>query len=169
MAIYGFYKRRRNYMQLISGANRGRYLRLMAISCCDILASIPIGTYYIVTAVEAGFDPWKGWAPMHSHYSEVIQVAGFIWKNDPVVSRNVEIFRWLLVACAFAIFALFGFAVEAREQYYRLYKLLARRISTSSSTPREAPHAYVVRSLCCSVLIHLGSYIIIAVLRQSLM
>jgi len=149
MAISAFYKHRRNYMQLVSSPNRGRYLRLMAISVTEILGTIPLGTYYIVKDAKAGIIPWKGWAYMHRHYSEVIQVAGFTWKNDPEMAINLEMFRWSLVFCAFLFFALFGFAAEAREHYYRLYKSLARRIGKSSTpTPPGAPHACVICSLC---------------------
>jgi len=142
MAIHAFYKRRRNHMQLISSASRGRYLRLMAISFVEILETIPFGTYYIVSNAKMGVIPWKGWAAMH--YSEVEQVAGFIWRDDPVVSLNLELFRWSLVACAFIFFALFGFAGEAREHYFHLYKSLARRIGKSTSTSHGAPLACVV-------------------------
>jgi hypothetical protein len=156
MAIYAFYKRRRNHLQLTSSANRGRYLRLMVISSTEVLGTIPVGTYYIVTIAKMGVAPWKGWARMHSHRSEVIQVAGFIWKNNPVLSFELELLRWSLVACAFLFFALFGITGEAREHYYRLYKSLARRIGKSTSTPHGAPLACVVRLPCWSVLIHLG-------------
>ena len=147
MAICAFYKRRRNHMQLISGHNGGQYLRLMAISATEILGTIPLGTYYIVSDAKLGIRPWKGWASMHSNYSEVNQVPGVTWKNDHNIANGLEMYRWSLVACALIFFALFGFAVEAREQYYRLYKLLARRISTLSSAPHGAPHAYVVVAL----------------------
>jgi pheromone a factor receptor len=146
MAICAFYKRRRNHMQLISGHNRGQYLRLMAISIIEMLFTVPLGTFYIVYNAKLGIIPWKGWASMHSHFSEVEQFAGFTWKNVPELAIPLEMFRWSLIACAFIFFALFGFTVEAREQYYRLYKLLARHILTSSSAPHGAPHAYVVRS-----------------------
>jgi pheromone a factor receptor len=142
----------------------------MAISATDILGTIPLGTYVMVFDSKNGIKPWKGWASMHSHYSEVNQVAGFSWKNDPRTATCLEMFRWSLVACAFIFFALFGFAVEAREQCYRLYKLLARRIGTSPSAAHGAPHPYVARSLCRSVLIHWSSYhSFFAVLHQSLM
>ena len=160
MAIRAFYKRRCNHMQLqlISGHNGSQYLRLMAISTTKMLVTVPLGTFYIVSNTKAGVTPWNGWASMHSHYSEVEQVAGFIWKSVPEMALPLEMFRLSLVACAFIFFALFGFAVEAREQYYRLYKLLARRISTSSSVPYGTPHTYVVCSQRCSVLIHWGPH-----------
>jgi len=136
-------------MQLISSANRGRYLRLMAISLIEILGTIPIGTCITVSNAKTGVIPWKGWATVHRHFSEVNQVASFIWKNDPVVSLNLELFRWSLVACAFTFFAFFGFVGETRERYYRLYRSLARRIGKSTSTtPHWAPLACVVLLIC---------------------
>jgi hypothetical protein len=158
MAISEFYERRRNHMRLISGHNNGgQYLRLMAISTTEILGTIPLATFYIHQNVKMGITPWTGWANMHRHYSAVEQVAGFTWKNDPQLALALEMFRWSLVACAFIFFALFGLSVEARENYYRLYKSLTRRIRTSSSAPDGAPHAYVFHSRCFSVLIYWGS------------
>lgn len=167
MAICAFYKRRRNHMKLTFGHNGGQYLRLMAISTTEILGTVPLGTYGIVFNAKLGISPWNGWASMHSHNSEVEQVAGFTWKNVPEMVIALEKFRWSLVACAFIFFALFGFTVEAREQYYRLYKSLARRITTSSSAPHGAPHPYVIRSHCSSVPIHWGLHrFFLAVLHQ---
>ncbi|KAI0271184.1 pheromone A receptor-domain-containing protein [Russula aff. rugulosa BPL654] len=140
MSIYAFYKRRQEQLQFISSTDRGLYLRLMAISVIEIFGTIPLGTYYIVIITKMGVVPWKGWARMHSHYSDVEQLAGLSWRNDPVVALNLELFRWSLVACAFLFFALFGFSCEAREHYYRLYNSLARRIGKSPSTPHGAPH-----------------------------
>jgi hypothetical protein len=148
MAIYTFYGRRQNHMKLISSANRGRYIRLMIISSTEILGTIPLGTYYIVSAAKMGVVPWMGWAHMHSHASDVVQVPGFIWRNDPVESRNVELYRWSLVLCAFLFFALFGLAGEAREHYYRLYKSLAKLVGRSTSTAHGAQVTCVVRSPC---------------------
>ena len=129
----------------------------MAISSTEILGTIPLGTYFIVSYVKTGIVPWPGWARLHRHYSEVVQVPSSIWKNDPRASLGLELFRWSLVACAFLFFALFGLSDEAREHYYNLYRLLARRIGKSTPAPHGAPLACVVRFLCWSVLIHLGS------------
>ena len=54
MAIYAFYKRRRNHMQLISSANRGRYLRLMAISSMEILKDHSVGDVLHRVQCEGG-------------------------------------------------------------------------------------------------------------------
>jgi pheromone a factor receptor len=120
----------------------------MAISTTEMLGTIPVGTFYIVLDAKTGISPWKGWASMHSHYSEVDQFAGLTWKGVPETALFLEMYRWSLVACAFLFFALFGFTVEAREQYYSLYKLLTKHMRTSSSTPHGAPHAYVAFVHC---------------------
>jgi hypothetical protein len=138
-------------MSSTSGFSRSRYLRLIAISSVEIFATIPLATFFIAYNVKMGIEPWKSWADTHSHYSVVLQVAGFVWKNVPEVAMDLELYRWSLVLCAFVFFALFGFAVEAREHYYRLYKSLARCVgySMSTGTPHGAPHACVLLLVYC--------------------
>ena len=142
--IYTFYKRGsqcRQMMSSTSGFSQSRYLRLIAISTVEVFATVPLATFFLVDDAKLGIEPWKSWADTHSHYSVVHQTPGFIWKNIPLLAMAYETYRWSLVAGAFAFFALFGFAVEAREQYSRLYKLLARHINgTLSSTPHRVPH-----------------------------
>lgn len=141
-----------------SGFTRSRYLRLMAISSADVFGTIPVATFFIVSDVKGGLQPWKSWADTHRHYSVVPQFAGVTWKNIPEVAMELEMSRWSLVACAFIFFALYGFTAEAREQYHRLYKSLARCIGYSMSIPHQAPHACVLvaRSLCWFVPIYRG-------------
>jgi len=159
-------------MSSTSGFSRSRYLRLIAISSVELFATIPFSTYFIVVGAYKGFNPWKSWADVHKHYSVVLQIAGFTWKNTPDVAMSLEISRWSLVACAFIFFALFGFAVEAREHYYGLYKSLARCIGYSKSTPHGAPHACVLLARSCvSTSQVFGVYIVsfLGVPHQSLM
>ncbi|KAF8484428.1 pheromone A receptor-domain-containing protein [Russula emetica] len=116
------------------------------ISSVGVSATIPLVTFFIVSNAKTGIKPWKSWADTHNHYSVVPQIAGFVWKNIPGAAMGLELYRWSLVLCALLFFALFGFAVEAREHYYRLYKLLARCVgySMSTGTPHGAPHACVL-------------------------
>ena len=172
MAICAFYKRRRNHMQLISSHKGGQYLRLMAISTTEIFGTIPLGTFYMVLDAKLGVSPWTGWASMHRYDSRVGQVAGFIWKNEPLEALCLEMFRWSLVACAFIFFALFGFTFEAREQYYGLYKFLTRvaRQMSMSSALHGAPHAYAVFVHVLPRLTRRGShYLFSAALHRCLM
>jgi len=134
------------FKQILSfnrGLNRGRYLRLMALSSIEILGTIPLGIYFLISNARSGVIPWKSWADTHSNYSRVIQVPAFIWKNNHDSAVGLEVFRWLLIFCAFVFFAFFGFAVEARHHYRLVYTSLASRIGllTSSGNLHGSSHA----------------------------
>jgi len=148
-SICAFYKRQRRFKEIMSatpGLNHGRYFRLMALSSMDMVLTIPITTYLVVLDAKQGVDPWISWDDTHFNYSRVVQVPGFIWKNNPNMSQGLEMSRWSLVLCAFVFFAFFGFADEARQHYRLVYNSLARRIGyrTSSGSFNGPPHAYVV-------------------------
>ena len=148
-------------MTFSQGLSRGRYLRLMAIALCEILGTIPLGTYIIVFN-SSGVTSYRNWAFVHSHYSEVYQIPSVVWKNSSWVI-GLEMFRWSLVACAFVFFGLFGFADEARQHYHLVYTSLARRIGYSTSTPHGSSQAWVfIRSRL------IGSHVSLAVRRWSL-
>ncbi|KAF8468714.1 STE3-domain-containing protein [Russula ochroleuca] len=135
-SIYTFYKRQRQFRQIMvhsQGLNRSRYFRLMALSATEILGTIPLGTYFIVSNAK-GVRPWESWAEMHRHYSKVIQVPSIVWENDPYLAGGLGVFRWSMVASAFVFFAFFGFADEARQHYRRVYTSIASRIGYSTST-----------------------------------
>ena len=130
MTIYAFYKRVHQFGQSMAtnhNLNRGRYFRLMALSSIEILGTIPLGTYFMVMNAKLGVGPWRSWAYQHRDYSRVVQVPDSIWKNDPILVVELELWRWVLVMCAFIFFAFFGFAEEARRHYYLIYTLLAHR------------------------------------------
>ena len=151
MTIFTFYKRHRQFMEIMSsnpGLTRSRYIRLMIISGTEICGTIPLGLYYIVYNAKNGVTPWTSWADMHSQYSTVNQIAGFIWKNDSMAVSGLELYRWSLILCAFDFFALFGFADEARQHYRRVYTTIASRIGYSTFTLQGSSHACVVYPLC---------------------
>jgi hypothetical protein len=133
-------------MAFSQGLSRGRYLRLMAVAFCEILGTIPLGTYIIVLNTS-GVTSYGSWASVHGHYSEVNQVPSVVWKNNSSSYNGLEMFRWSLVAAAFVFFALFGFADEARQRYRLVYTSLARRIGYSTSTLCESSHVSVVHSI----------------------
>ena len=150
LTIYHFYKRGRHVRQISPGISHSRYFRLMAFASADVLGSIPLATYVIVRNAKTGVIPWKSWADTHYNYSRVMQIPAFDWKNDPAMIQGLEMYRWVLVACAFVFFACFGFAEEARRHYRLAYTSLFSRISSlgSSRTLRKASHAYVVQIFC---------------------
>ena len=131
-------------MSASQGLSRGRYMRLMAIGAIEVLGTVPIGIYIIVYNARLGVVPWVSWADTHKNYSQVAQVPAFIWRVEPSLEIGLEMFRWLLVVCAFVFFALFGFADEARNHYRRVYTSLASRIGYSTFTLQGSSHAFVV-------------------------
>ena len=151
--IYALYKRQRQFRQFMAssqGFSSSLYFRLMIISATEILSTIPLGTYILVSNVKGGVGPWSSWASTHRHYSVVYQIPGSIWKNNRQFSLSLDMFRWLLVGCAFIFFAFFGFAEEARQNYRRLYTSLASRFGYPKSTLRESSNACATHFLVYS-------------------
>lgn len=118
----------------------------MALAGVDMLCSIPIGTYTLVSAANGGVHPWISWDNVHSNYSRVSQVPAFIWQENRSTYEGIEEFRWITVACSLYFFVFFGFADEARRHYRLVYTSLASRIgiSTTSTTLHGSSHAYVM-------------------------
>ena len=116
----------------------------MILSSTELFLTIPLATYYIVYNSKQGVTPYVSWANIHSHYSSVLQVAAFEWKNDPAFVSGLELYRWSLVLCSFVFFGLFGFADEARQHYRRVYTTLASRIGYSTFTLQKSSHACVL-------------------------
>jgi len=152
LTIYTLVKHERQFSKIFSSnrnLNRGRYLRLMGLSCIELLGTIPIGTYII--AFYGHYDEhfhlkgWESWSQTHNngHYSAVFQIPSSYWKNNPDFKNGFEMYRWLLVACAFIFFAFFGFADEARRHYRLAFKSIATRVgySTSSGTLQGSSNA----------------------------
>jgi pheromone a factor receptor len=149
-SIYLFYTREIRFRQIMSatpGATPSRYIRLMVVSGCEILGTIPLATFYIVKEAKLGVYPWRGWAYMHEHYSVVDQVPASIWKNNPNNVFVLEMYRWSLVLCAFVFFALFGFAEEARRHYRQVYASVASRIGYLTSALHRSSQACVVHPI----------------------
>jgi len=122
----------------------------MVLASVDMFGSIPLAAYVIARNAKIGVIPWKSWADTHYNYSRVMQIPAFVWKNDPVLVQGLEMYRWVLVACAFVFFAFFGCADEARRHYRLAYTSLASRIGSlglSSTLPR-ASHTYVIQIFC---------------------
>ena len=138
-SIYHFYRHQSHLSEMISsrnGHNRSLYIRLMMFSGVEILLTIPLGSFFMAVDIKQGLSRWVSWADVHSSYSVIDQVPSIVWKHDLYQALGFEMFRWLLVLCAFIFFAFFGFAEEARKNYRRVYRWFASLFgySTSSGT-----------------------------------
>lgn len=125
-----FYMRRIQFNHVLASngmINPSRYLRLMLLAMIDIMCTIPIGTYTIYISLQGvPLNPWKSWADTHFDFKRVGQIPAVIWRSYPTTYTSVQMTRWLPIACAFAFFALFGFAEEAMKNYRRVFWFIAK-------------------------------------------
>jgi len=150
MTIYNFYKRGRQFSQIMSsnrGLNQSRYIRLMCLAMIEVLGTIPLSSFVLAYNSKMGIEKWVSWSDTHSNYSRIIQIPGILWKTDHTTHILYEFYRWSLVLCAFIFFAFFGFADEARKHYRLVYTSIASRVglTTSNGKLTGSSHVYV----CC--------------------
>ena len=144
MNIYNLYKRQRQLSDISFNSGLSRcfkfYIRLMTMSIVEILATVSLGLWRMATAIKAGVEPW---ADVPSDHSYISKIPNTEWRRNWVYSPDVN--RWLTVIGAFAFFAFFGFADEARQNYRRMYRWLVSLFgcSTLSNIFSGLLHAYV--------------------------
>ncbi|KAG8218927.1 pheromone A receptor-domain-containing protein [Butyriboletus roseoflavus] len=111
----------------------GRYYRLMALCSMEIIFTVPMNLYLIiVNAIVSHPGPYVSWAWMHADISQIYQYPIVIWQSVPELALPLEISRWLLILCAFVIFAFFGWAQEARSFYCQAFWSVNRRLGRYS-------------------------------------
>ena len=138
--IIAFNRRRidfNDHLAQHSNLSSSFYLRLMCFGGLEILATVPVASFFLYGAITAGIYPWTGWRDVHSHFSNIHFVPRSVWSKYP----NNELSRWISVICAFIFFAFFGFAEEARANYRAVYLTVVKHIglSTASSKPSGSP------------------------------
>lgn len=111
----------------------GRYWRLMALCSMEIIFTVPLSLYVIITdAVNSqGSTPYVSWAFVHSDFSQIPQYPAVIWQSSPNVALGLESVRWLYILCAFVIFAFFGWGQEPRDFYRKAFESVCRRLGYS--------------------------------------
>ncbi|KAF7324080.1 STE3-type pheromone receptor [Mycena kentingensis (nom. inval.)] len=97
-----------------------RYTRLIALALCDILCTVPLGTFFLAKTIAGGLSPWISWDDTHAD-----------------LSGAVELTRWLAVFAAFLFCALFGFAEKARHRYRAWAARIARAVPWSCRRRRH--------------------------------
>jgi len=135
--IITFYKRRVQFKELLSGNDNlsaNRYFRLMGLASIDLLCTIPLSIYLLITNAKHSSVPWISWENVHSNFSRVVLYPAIIWKNDPSSARLIELDRWLTISCCYVFFAFFGFADEARKNYRSAFASVAKKFGYSTGT-----------------------------------
>ena len=117
----------------------------MIMSAVEMLATIPLGSWIMAAFIKTGLRPWVRWADVHSDYNYIHKIPSTEWRRTGNWAQSPDLFRWLIVFCAFTFFAFFGVADEARQNYRRMYRWLVNLFgySTSSGISSGRSHAYV--------------------------
>ena len=119
------------------------YYRLMALAAANILFTIPLAIYMIVTNLSEGLYPYRGFADLHSNFGRVESMAAIAWRQNATAVSLINFRIWTPIACALLFFVIFGFTAEARAQYRRAIArvakpfgvtLFGRRAASATST-----------------------------------
>lgn len=157
LTLWSFLQRQAQFSQFMtanSTLTMSRYLRLMALAGVELLCTTPLSLFLmILDATAQPLDPWISWDDTHSNFSNVRLIPAVIWNMNRWTVVGIQFNRWSGPLCAFVFFAFFGFASEARKNYYKTISkvLVICRLKRDSSLQKASP-----RSVLCSIsiLIH---------------
>ncbi|KAH7904575.1 pheromone A receptor-domain-containing protein [Hygrophoropsis aurantiaca] len=153
LTLRAFMQRRAQFSEFVSATTSltiNRYFRLMALATVELLFTTPICAYGIyLNVVSSPVQPWKGFADAHYDYSRVGQYPSIIWRMSYASVVSTELTRWSLLFCALVFFGFFGFAAEARKNYYKGHCAIINLFGVSPPSPfnsasgfRHAPRAF---------------------------
>ncbi|PIL26108.1 hypothetical protein GSI_11862 [Ganoderma sinense ZZ0214-1] len=118
--LKAFLARRKEFGELMNSNKHltyNRYFRLMGLAALDILFTIPLTTYNIISNYKQDPYQWRGFADLHSNFGRVDQYPAVIWRANPQAVSIMNFRMWTPIACALAFFMCFGFAQEAIKHY----------------------------------------------------
>jgi len=124
--VYMFYKHGRDVQRFLNSTGSvptNKYFRILAVSCMDVLLTLPTGIIIYVTTIlgslrsESSFPFYGGWDKIHA----VWQPVGIPLRDQlslgPWYGFEFYLATWSSIILGFAIFALFGFTAQARATY----------------------------------------------------
>ncbi|KAM5538787.1 hypothetical protein V8D89_007509 [Ganoderma adspersum] len=117
------------------------YYRLMALAAANILFTIPLAIYMIVTNLSEGLYPYRGFADLHSNFGRVESMAAIAWRQNATAVSLINFRIWTPIACAIFFFVMFGFTAEARTQYRRAIARMAKPFGVTFFGQRAASEA----------------------------
>jgi len=137
LSIRAFYRSRAQSKELFSlhsGLTNSRYIRLMALAATDLISSVPVSLFLIIDNSVLGLAPWTSWDYDHAELSQVSPVSAPVLQSMDAFASNVELTRWLCVACALVFFAFFGFSSEARKHYNSAISSVRKHVGASPAS-----------------------------------
>lgn len=143
LSLRAFARRRLQFNQFMnsntSSLTMGRYFRLMALAMSDILFTTPLAIFTIWLNASSGPpSPWISWEDTHYNYSRVDLFPALLWRSQPSVAMMMEFTRWVTPLCAYVFFAFFGFADEAKKNYFKLFLWLTQPLGLQSWKDRRS-------------------------------
>lgn len=101
---------------------------MFALGCFDAFITLPVtATGLITNIIEAGqrLDFYQGWTFIHSDWDPELFPKS-IWSTIKWGVFTVHWDEWINPFFALVFFALFGFTLEAKEGYRKLFRFLGR-------------------------------------------
>jgi pheromone a factor receptor len=114
----------------------------MALAGVELLCTIPLSVFLMVlNATAQPIEPWISWNDVHSNFSDVWLIPAADWNMNRWTVVGIQINRWSGPFCAFVFFAFFGFASEARKNYYNAISkiLVSCRLKRDPSSQKIPP------------------------------
>ena len=101
----------------------------MALGATDVISSVPINIFSMISTVRQGLAPWTSWEDIHVNVSRVLEYPAEVWHYH---YSQTDMSRWMCVACAFVFFAYFGFADEATKRYRSAIRSIGKIVGVST-------------------------------------
>ena len=113
------------------------YYRLSAFAFLANVGITAATSYVIVVNVQAGIEPWKGWADDHYAFSAVRQFPAVEWR-DEFGAAAIQATRFFHLFGPLVFFSFFGHTEEVRELYRNVFVALLTKLSKVWTWIREA-------------------------------
>ncbi|KAF7974517.1 hypothetical protein HWV62_11970 [Athelia sp. TMB] len=112
-------------------ANRKQYIRLAILAILNFFATTGLSLWIIIVDSQ-NFEPWQGWAYVHSNWDVIGQLPYAVW--GPYVLSQAS--RWFVPLCALMFFSFFGFADEVWAGYDRAFRAISSKVLTWAAPVR---------------------------------
>jgi Pheromone A receptor len=112
------------------------YFRLFILGGIDLVITVPFNAWYFTTLLY-NISPWPGWDSLHNTFSKVAQISVADINDDPKITYQLEITRWIFVVYAFAFFGLFGLSSEAKRHYASSWQYVSRIVCRQTRESSE--------------------------------
>ncbi|KAF8704763.1 STE3-like pheromone receptor, partial [Rhizoctonia solani] len=123
--------RRRQFSNMLSttrsGLNTSQYLRLMALAATEMVLSLPLSLYVLISFIMTPQNPWISWADTHQGFGNITFEAWESVELNPPFMVILQFTRYSAPILAIVFFLYFGIAGEATAEYRRWYWTIAGR------------------------------------------